>query len=269
MAFFDGLARKDPELKRKLMMAKIEKEPEEYIRTMFMSALWMALAIGLAYFLFSGAFGLNPFGAIIAFIGAFYLVYKLSIRSVDVKIRKIAKDIDREVLFAGRFLLVKLHAGRPLIVALTEASKSYGVANKYFKEIVHDIDLGTPLEEALEKASRYSPSEKFRRILFQITNALRIGVDVTNYLEALLEEISNEQLIEIQRYGKKLNGLTMFYMLFSIVIPSLGITLFITIVSMVSANFDLSFFLFLAFCILMLEFFFITVFKSIRPTVNI
>jgi pilus assembly protein TadC len=129
--------------------------------------------------------------------------------------------------------------------------------------------MGTSLEAALDHASRYSPSEKFRRILFQISNALKIGVDVTNYLEAILDEISNDQLIEIQRYGKKLNSLTMFYMLFSIVIPSLGITLFITIISMVSTNFDLSFFLFLAFMLLVLEYMFITIFKSIRPTVNI
>ncbi len=269
MGLFDGLARKDPELKRKLIMAKMEKEPVEYVRSAFLSSLWVAGTIALAYFLFAQGMGWNPLGALLLLPVAWYLFYKLLVRVVDVRIRKIARDIDREVLFAGRFLLVKLHAGRPLVTALSEASKSYGVANKYFKEIVQEIDMGTTLEEALEKASRYSPSEKFRRILFQITNALRIGVDVTNYLEAMLEEIANDQLIEIQRYGKKLNSLTMFYMLFSIVIPSLGITLFITIVSMVSANFDLSFFLILAGFLAFFEFFFVTIFKSIRPTVNI
>ncbi len=269
MGFFDGLASRHPDLKRKLIMAKIDKEPVAYIRNAWLSSMWVAVAITFAFFLFGQAFGWSPLMPVVIFFISFYLVYRLLARVADVRIHKIAKDIDREVLFAGRFLLVKLHAGRPLIAALTEASKSYGVANKYFKEIVHEIDMGTPLEEALERASRYSPSEKFRRILFQITNALRIGVDVTNYLEAILEEISNDQLIEIQRYGKKLNSLTMFFMLFSIVIPSLGITLFITIVSMISANFDLIFFLMLAFFLILLQFFFITIFKSIRPTVNV
>ncbi len=269
MGFFDGLASKNPELKRKLIMAKIDKEPIDYVKTAFMSSLYVAVTIGFAYFLFAQGIGWNPLGTVPVLLIAWWAAYKLLSRIVDVRIRKIARDIDREVLFAGRFLLVKLHAGRPLITALNEASQSYGVANKYFKEIVQEIDMGTTLEEALERASRYSPSEKFRRILFQITNALRIGVDVTNYLEAMLDEIANDQLIEIQRYGKKLNSLTMFFMLFSIVIPSLGITLFITIVSMVSANFDLTFFLFLAGAIAFFEFFFITIFKSIRPTVNI
>jgi len=269
MGFFEKLASENPELKRKLTMAKIEKEPLVYIRNTFLSSFWLAGTCGFAYFLFALGIGLNPLGTIVFFFLSWYLLYKLLFRLVDVKIRRVAKDIDREVLFAGRFLLVKLHAGRPLITALSEASKSYGVANKYFQEIVHDIDMGTPLEAALDRASRYSPSEKFRKILFQITNALKIGVDVTNYLEAMLDEIANEQLIEIQRYGKKLNSLTMFFMLFSIVIPSLGITLFITIISMVNVNFGLSFFLFLAGLIAFFEFFFITIFKSIRPTVNI
>ncbi len=269
MRIFEQLANEHPELKRKLIMAKLPIEPHHYVRNTVMSAFWISFALAASYFFFSEVFGLHPLGAIVLFVVAFWAFYQFLFRVVDVKIHKIAKDIDREVLFAGRFLLVKLNAGKPLIMALAEASESYGVANKYFKEIVHDIDMGTPLEEALEKASRYSPSEKFRRIIFQINNALKIGVDVTNYLEALLDEIAAEQLIEIQRYGKKLNSITMFFMLFSIVVPSLGITFFITLVSMVSVNFDLSFFLILSFGILFFQYFFITIFKSIRPTVNI
>lgn len=269
MSYYEQLANNHPELKRKLIMAKIPQEPDQYMRKTVVLSLWVSVTFAVSYFLFGQGLGLSMWGVPIVFIVTLLLVYQVVFHIVDVKIRKIEKDIDREVLFAGRFLLVKLNAGRPLINALTEASESYGVANKYFKEIVHEIDIGTPLEEALTRASRYSPSEKFRRILFQISNALKIGVDVTNYLEAILDEISEEQLVEIQRYGKKLNGLTMFYMLAAIVIPSLGITLFITVVSMLSANFDLGFFLFIAFLLMIEGFFFMTLFKSIRPNLNI
>jgi pilus assembly protein TadC len=269
MGFFEQLASSQPDLKRRLIMAKMEPDPVKYVQMSFQGSIMVAASLALAYFLFASPFGLPFYLIIPIFLISWWIFYKLLVQRVDIKIKKIAKDIDREVLFAGRFLLVKLNAGRPLITALTEASQSYGVATKYFKEIVMDIDMGTPLEEALAKASRYSPSDKFRRILFQITNALKIGVDVTNFLEAILDEIAAEQLLEIQRYGKKLNSLTMFYMLFSIVIPSLGITLFVTIISMMNANFDLSFFLFIAFMLCVLEFFFITIFKQIRPTMNI
>jgi len=269
MSVFEQLANNYPELKRKLIMAKIQKEPQEYLRTTVLSSFFISFTIAFSVFLFGTAFDLPIWLVPVTFLVAFFIMYQVLLRLVDIKIRRIAKDIDREVLFAGRFLLVKLNAGRPLILALTEASQSYGVASKYFKEIVQDIDMGTPLEEALDKASRYSPSEDFRKIVFQINNALKIGVDVTQYLEAILDEIAASQLIQIQRYGRKLNSLTMFFMLFSIVIPSLGITLMITIVSVANINFDTSFFLILALAILILEYFFITIFKSIRPSVNI
>lgn len=269
MAFFEELAAKYPELKRKLLMAKIDKGPAAYIKSTVMLTLIVSTLIGVSVFLFSAPFNIPFFVAPSIFLLSFIIFYLIFIRVVDIAIWRIAKDIDKEVLFAGRFLLVKLNAGRPLLLALTEASESYGVANKYFKEIIRDIDLGTPLEEALDKASRYSPSLEFRRIIFQLSNALKIGVDVTNYLEAILDEIAQHQLIEIQRYGRKLNSLTMFFMLFSIVIPSLGITLFITIVSIANISIDLTFFLLIALGILIMEYIFITVFKSIRPTVNI
>jgi pilus assembly protein TadC len=273
MGLFEELANGHPELKRKLLMAKMKPSPAAYLRTTVLSSLWISVTLVAATFLFLQGMSTPAlhllFIVVVVFAVSFYALYALLLRIVDIKIRRMAKDIDREVLFAGRFLLVKLNAGRPLITAISEASRSYGVANACFKELVREIDIGTPLEEALSKASRYSPSEKFRHILFQISNALKIGIDVSKTLEAVLDDIAEEQLVEIQRYGRKLNSLTMFFMLFSIVLPSLGITLFVTVVSMFSANFDLSFFLLLAFAILLLELFFLTIFKSIRPNVNI
>lgn len=269
MSFFKELAASDPQLKRKLIIGHINKTPEDYVKEKFMAALFLATGVGVGAFLFGSAFEWNPFMSLGIFVVAFFLFYSILRRAVDVAINRRAKDIDKEVLFAGRFLLVKLNAGTPLINAIVEASKSYGIASDYFKEIVRDIELGTPIEEAMEKASRYSPSNNFRRIIFQISNALKIGVDVTQFLEATLEGIAEEQLIEIKRYGKKLSGLTMFYMLFAIVVPSLGITLFITIVSFLSVSISLGLFFVILFALVVVEFIFITIFKSSRPNVNI
>lgn len=269
MAFFRELAAKNPELKRKLIIAHINKTPEQYIKQMFISALLLSSGLTFGVFLFTQAFEVSILVPLASFVISFYLLYLLFTHTVDVAINKRAKDIDREVLFAGRFLLVKLNAGSPLINAIVDASNSYGVAANYFKEIVHDIELGTPMEEAIEKASRYSPSKNFQRIIFQISNALKIGVDVTQFLEATLDGIAEEQLIEIKRYGKKLGSLTMFYMLLAIVVPSLGITLFITVVSFLSVSIDMGLFMVILFALLIVEFMFITIFKASRPNVNI
>ncbi len=269
MAFFKELANRHPMLKRQLIIAHIDKSPEEFVKQSLIVAFLLSACASVGVFLLVLSMEFPPWVIVPVFGLLIFLFYELLLRSPEVERRKRAKEIDKDVLFAGRFLLIKLNSGKPLMNAIVDASNSYGVANHYFKEIVRDIELGTPLEEALEKASRYSPSEKMRRILFQISNALKIGVDVTSFLEAILDEIAQDQLIEIQKYGRKLSGLTMFYMLLAIVIPSLGITMFITITSLVSIQADFGLLLVFLFGLVVVEFVFISIFKSIRPTVNI
>ena len=172
-------------------------------------------------------------------------------------------------MFAGRFLLVKVNAGRPLLNALMEGSQSYGVSSKYFKEIVEDINLGTPLENALENAVKYSPSDKFRRILFQINTALKVGIDVSIPLTNALEEITNEQLTEIQRYGKKLNSLALFYMLLAIVLPSIGMAIFVVVGGLLGLPIDRNIFMVVIGVLVLVQLLFISIFKSTRLSVNL
>jgi len=155
-----------------------------------------------------------------------------------------------------------------LIIALEDTTKSYGVASKYIKEIIDDVDTGNSIEDALQKAMVYSPSEKFRKILFHVNNALKLGIDVTKPLSSVLDEIAKEQEIEIKRYGKKLNTLIIFYMLVAIVIPSIGMTLFIIISSFINFTLGLSHFLLAVSFLILMEVFFISIFKSVRPSVN-
>jgi pilus assembly protein TadC len=258
-----------PNLKNKLKSGGFAKKPEEYVDESLKNALFLSLGVTVMSFFFFLKFHISLFLVFLVFIMTFSVFFFVLMKRVDAAIMRREREIDRDVLFAGRFLLVKLNAGKPLINSIIDASNSYGVASEFFKEIVEDIELGTPMEEALIDAYRNTPSKKFRKILFQINNALKIGVDVTAALEAILDEISQEQLIEIQRYGKKLSSLTMFYMLLAIVAPSLGITLFSIVASIISLTMDLQSFMMVLFFIIVIQIIFLSVFKSIRPTLNI
>lgn len=256
-------------LKRKLRIAGIDKSPKEFMNQTLRISLFVAVIMAaLSFFLFSKR-GISPAFSILAGGVFFVMAYSILLKSVDAKINRRAKEIDRDVLFAGRFLLIKLNSGKPLINSLIDASQSYGVASHYFKELVRNIELGTPLENAIESAMDNCPSKKMKRVLFQMNTAQKIGVDVTQNLEAVINEISHDQLIEVQRYGKKLNSLVMFYMLLAVVMPSLGLTMFIVVASMVSLSISVSTFFTFAFFLLMIELLFMTFFKSIRPSVNI
>lgn len=256
-------------LKKKLKIAGMDKTPKQFLSQSLRGALLVGIIMGGVTFIFIQRSELPNAMALAVGVIMFLMTYTTLLKGVDARINKKAKKIDRDVLFAGRFLLIKINSGKPLINSFVEASQSKGVANSYFKKIVRNIELGTPLEKALENETEECPSKRMKKILFQINNALKIGIDVTKNLEAVLEEIANEQLVEIQRYGKKLNSLTLFYMLVAVVAPSLGITMFIIVAGLVSLDVGPeSFFVFIFFLIL-LELVFLSLFKSIRPNVNI
>jgi len=198
-----------------------------------------------------------------------FFFYNMLVNSPKSKISALQRDIDREILFAGRFLLVKLYSGRPLLNALNDATKSYGVSSKYFRRIVNDIDTGMSIEEAIEKALQDTPSEKFQKILFQINNALKLGIDITGPLSSVLEEIARAQKSEITRYGKKLNSMTLFYMLIAIVIPSLGITITTIMLSFASVNIGSTTYIAILGVLILLQWAFLSLFKSIKPAVNL
>lgn len=269
MSFISYLVNKQKYLKKRLRMAKIAGTPKKYVqKSLKTSLLFGFVALFFSFIILSKGSPKILLPLLIGLIVA-YLFFKMSMKKVDVMIRKRAKLIDQEVLFAGRFLLIKLNSGKPLINALEEASSGFGAATEYFQDIMRDIQLGTPLESALEKATEYCPSESLKKILFQITNALKIGVDVTNFLEAILDEIAEEELTEILRYGKKLSSLTMFYMLGAVIVPSLGMTLFVIIASLISIQLDMMAFSIIIVLLFFVQFIFITLFRAARPNMDV
>jgi len=258
-----------PELKHKILLGGMSVDAREYIKKTYRNALLMSGMLTVLLFFLVDKYNGNYLTLPLAFSIFFLIIYSVTFHTIDAHIKKRAHLLDRDVLFAGRFLLVKLNSGKPLVNAIIDASKAYGVANSFFQRISRDIHLGTPLEKALDNAFKYCPSEKFKRVLLQIMNALHIGIDVSRSLEATLDEIANEQLIEIQKYGKKLSSFTMFYMLLAIVIPSLGMTLFIVVSSLTSFNIGSAVFFLIGFFIVMIQVFFVILFRAIRPNINI
>lgn len=258
-----------PDLKRDLRIAHLYYSTASYISKALKTALAGSFLLTILFFFVLQKAGLSLFLLIAVFIALFALFFEYSILVVKSKIRQREREINREVLFVGRYMLVKLYSGRPLLNALIETSSSKGITAKYIKEIVDDIGTGSTIEDALNSAMVYSPSERLRKILFHINNALKLGIDVTKPLESVLEEITREEELEIKKYGRKLNTLVIFYMLGAVILPSLGVAVFIVISSLLNTPITISELLVLAFFMVVLEFIFITIFKSSRPMVNL
>jgi len=189
-------------------------------------------------------------------------------RLPDIKISRREKDISREIIFAGRFLVIELESGVPLYNALSNLSKNYEVIGSYVREIINKVDLGTSLEDALNEAAELIPSNDLRRILWQIINSLRTGSNVSASLGSVIDQITKEQAIEVSKYGRKLNPLAMFYMIVAVIFPTLGVTMLIVLSSFMKFRMTLSILLLLAGLIAFVQFMFLSLVKFSRPPIE-
>jgi flagellar protein FlaJ len=268
-SLFLRIAKSIPSLEFKLKQAAMKDTPVSFVQKTFFTSFYMTT--GLVLFL-AAIFAKVRFLVVILsilfpilFIGVFSYFIKLP----DVKIIKKRKAIDREVVYAGRFLIVEMESGMLLYDAMANVSKSYKIIGEAFRGILNSIDMGTNIEDALNETIENTPSQDFRRVLWQILNSLKTGSDISESLKAVIEQITREQIIEIQTYAKKLNPLAMFYMIIAVILPSLGITMLIVLSSFMSIELALPSLIAIAVLLGVLQIMFFVVIKSSRPAVGV
>jgi len=88
--------------------------------------------------------------------------------------------------------------------------------------------------DAIEEHGKITTSKYLKRVLWQISNGMRAGSDMSIVLKEGIKSLNDEQAIQIQNYGGRLNPLVMFYMLIAVILPSLGITFLIVISSIIN-----------------------------------
>ncbi len=259
----------NPGLKRLLRIAKVKQNPKEFVAKGLRLALFSGIAMTVLMFFMFDRLEIPLVWLLIVFPLTFTFTIFFILQTPYGMISKREREINKEVLFAGRYLLVKMESGYPLFNTLIDASKSYGVCAEYFKEIVDEINTGTPIEEALETAREYNASDKFKRILWQIITSLNTGADVADPLRATLKSITEEQILEIKAYSKKLNSLMMFYMVIACVMPSIGVTMFIILSGFIQLEISQGLLFSLLFFIAVIQLSFISLIRGTRPMVNL
>ena len=151
---------------------------------------------------------------------------------------------------------------------MLNVSKNFDVVGRYFKEITDKVDLGTSIEDALNEAVELVPSDDFRKILWQIINSIRTGADVSKSLYSAVDQITKSQVSEVNKYGKKLNPLAMFYMIIAVIMPSLGVTMIIILSSFIKFELSLTILISMALFLGFVQFMFISIVKLSRPAIE-
>lgn len=268
-AIFRIIANNIPGLGLNLRQAGLMEKPEDFVKKIFFSAFYMTTGIMLLIFVILLKINVLKNLIFILFPIVFVVMFVYMLKMPDVIIMRKQREVNREIVFAGRFLLIELESGVPLYNSIVNVSKSYDIIGKHFKEIVDKVDFGTPMEEAITETIDETPSNHFRKLLWQILNSLKTGADISKSLSIVIDQITEEQIIEVREYGRKLNPIAMFYMILAVVMPSIGVIMLIILATFISFKIDLLLLLLIATLIGFVQFMFYSIIKAQRPAVEI
>lgn len=227
--------KRDSKLKEYLIKAEVDITREEYLGIVIRSSLMFTLItyifISTIIFIFKQG---NPF--LVPIIPAIAIAIFTSFSQINypkLLSDKQQKAIERNLLPAMEDMLIQLSSGVPLFTILVNLSSSnYGQLSLEFKKAVKKINAGFPQIEVIDELGKKNHSMLFRKALWQISNGMKAGSNITEVVRDIIHSLNEEQYLQLQTYGNKLNPLIMFYMLISIILPALAIT-FLTIISSV------------------------------------
>ncbi len=259
-----------PSTKTDLIKADIEIDARDYLTIGFLSSVfWALIVLGILLILST----IKDFSSLVLFIGAPLLVLFSSFFYIQnypklIIARKI-KKLDKNLLFALRSMEIQVSSGVSLFDSIVSISKEkYGLISEEFKRAVKKMSTGKSEIEALEDLILKNPSLYFRRIIWQITNSLRSGTDLSSTLKVIVEDLSYERLIEIRKYGSELNPMAMMYMMMAVIFPSLGVSFLMLLSSFSSINLTNNIFWMILGFTAFFQFIFVGFIKSKRPVIE-
>jgi flagellar protein FlaJ len=260
-----------PGLAFELEQSEFKFEPREWVSIALFTALFYfsVLLAGLFVVLLAVKVELTKMilislgaSSILGMVGFIYVIFypKLYVN------RKVGQ-IEKNLPYALHHLLIEVRSGVPLFNALVSISQSrYGVLSEEMKKAVDDISTGKSEIAALEMMARRNPSLYFRRVMWQIVNSLKSGADIGNTIKQIVDNLSEEQRVAIKKYGSQLNPMTLMYMIFAVIFPTLGITFLLVLSSFVGIGLNLQLVLIgILLFLLMFQFMIIGLIKSKRP----
>ncbi|MEK6973628.1 MAG: type II secretion system F family protein [Nanoarchaeota archaeon] len=228
-----------PKLSLDIKFSEMEVSDRDYLgmciiaSSMVFAFFFIVLSLVLSKAKFDGAI-------IYSFFASLIMVLFIFIQQVfypRLMVQKRVRSIEQNLMPALQNIMIQINSGVPLFDTLVNISfGGYGEISSQFKIAVKRIAAGEDEIVAIEELATKNSSIFFRRGIWQLVNGMKAGSDLSKVISGIIENLGEEQLIQIQKYGSQLNPLAMFYMLMAVIIPSLGITLIIVLTSFISLN---------------------------------
>jgi flagellar protein FlaJ len=239
----EQLAIKNRRLEQALRQQGIKESVYDFVQRMFIASIMISVVLAAVVLILFMHLGL-PIAEGVVFAAVIGIVVsQVSLKAfMNFPTRKgeiTSKNIERDILFASRDMIISLRSGMPLYNAIASISSGYGDASKEFAKITERVQLGQPLEDAIDQTIAETKSVSFRRLMLQASVSIKAGADVVSALQSIIDQLAQERVIELRRYGQRLNAIAMFYMLFGVILPSMGIAV-VTILTTFIAIFTIN-----------------------------
>ncbi|MFH1229672.1 MAG: type II secretion system F family protein [Candidatus Aenigmatarchaeota archaeon] len=261
------IAKSNPSLKLDMFQAEMDMQPKVYASIVALTTIFYFSVMTPIIFLIGLLAKGIPDLFLPLLVGSTFSVFiffYLMRYPKFIALRRI-KKLDKDLLNSLQHILIEIKSGVPLFNALIGVTEGYGEISDEFRIVVKEINAGVSEIKALEKASLRNPSLHFRRSLWQIINAMKAGSNVASALESIVVTLTQDQLIAIRRYGQELSPFTLMYMLFSVIMPTLGITFLIILSSFAGLKVPNEIFPLIIIVLTVFQYFYMGIIKTKRP----
>lgn len=151
----------------------------------------------------------------------------------SMRVRSRAKKIDHSLPFATTYLATVAGSNAPpsMMFKVLSDFKEYEEIAKEAERIRKDVELlGMTILEAVGKAAKQSPSEKFKELLWGMSTTIRTGGDLPAFLHNKAEAYMRDYRRELNQYSKTLSTFLEIYLTL-IIVSSIFFIIITTIIS--------------------------------------
>lgn len=258
-----------PRLEQDLKGARMHVDPLRYLAFSLQKSMQIGLVLCLSMFTAGYILGetllMYTSAGLLLLIPLIFLTLAYRPR---VKAGKKADKLEEELPYALRHILIQVKSDISLFNALVSVTEGYGEASNEFQKIVNEINGGKSQIEALENSLERNQSLMYRKVVWQLINALKSGTDIGETLQTLVDNIIEDQRIEVEKYGEDLSPFILMYLMLGVIVPSLGVTIMIVLSSFTGFTVGTTMFYSLGAGMVLFQLIFINLIKTKRPDVK-
>ena len=152
---------------------------------------------------------------IIGFMAAMVMIY----RPKQIAIAR-GNAISVELPFALRHMATELKAGIGLYKTIQAiAQNDYGLLSEEFARTINEIEEGSDTTVALKHLSLRTQSQQLKKAVNHILRAMRIGGNLSNSMNEIAKDVSEELRIKINAFAQQMNFFSIIFIFIGIVLP--------------------------------------------------